>query len=138
MKRKWEIIAGSVGGITSLIFFGGVSVTMKQMSLEEFTAVYRDFIKDSRISTTTAYELLTNMTNYFALALFLSIILLMIGICFSIKDKYLVIAVVLYGMAGIVLLFGTQLLAFPFSFFYFVACVLAVYRLIKRRETNHV
>ncbi|KAF1299169.1 hypothetical protein BAU15_00550 [Enterococcus sp. JM4C] len=138
MKRKWEIIAGSIGGVVSLIFFGGVSVTMKQMSQNEFIEMYRDFAKDGNVSATEAYHSLTNITNYFSIALFLSIIFLIVAICFSIKDKYLIVAVLLYAIAGIVLLLGTQMIAYPFSFFYFVACGLATYRLIKRREIIHV
>ena len=36
MKRKWELLLGMIGGSLSLIFFGGLAVTLSNMSASEF------------------------------------------------------------------------------------------------------
>ncbi|MFR1943720.1 MAG: hypothetical protein ACLSYA_12890 [Enterococcus durans] len=56
-----------------------------------------------------------------------------------IKEKYLIIAASLYLVAGLILLLGTQFIAFPFTFFYFMAAVLTVYRIkIKKGQVGNV
>ncbi len=39
MKRKWELLLGMIGGSLSLIFFGGLAVTLSNMSASEFKKV---------------------------------------------------------------------------------------------------
>ncbi len=41
MKRKWELLLGMVGGSLSLIFFGGLAVTLSNMSASEFKKSYQ-------------------------------------------------------------------------------------------------
>ena len=46
MKRKWELLLGMVGGSLSLIFFGGLAVTLSNMSASEFKKSYQSLAVD--------------------------------------------------------------------------------------------
>ncbi|WP_185777040.1 hypothetical protein [Enterococcus durans] len=51
----------------------------------------------------------------------------------------MIIAASLYLVAGLILLLGTQFIAFPFTFVYFMAAVLTVYRIkIKKGQVGNV
>ncbi len=129
MKQKWEAIIGGIGGGFALVFFGGLAVTLKKMSVEDFETSYKTLELETAGTLENTLHLLQNMTSLFAITLFISLILLVIAVFFSVKEKYLIIAAGLYLVSGLVLLFGTQFIAFPFTFFYFLAAILTVYRI---------
>lgn len=139
MKRKWEAIVGIIGGILALVFFGGLAVTLKKMSIKDFETSYQALKLEKTGTLDNTFHLLQDMTGLFAITLFISLIFLVVAIFFSIKEKYLIIAASLYLVAGLILLLGTQFIAFPFTFFYFMAAVLTVYRIkIKKGQVGNV
>lgn len=139
MKRKWEAIVGIIGGILALVFFGGLAVTLKKMSVKDFETSYQALKLEKTGTLDNTFHLLQDMTGLFAITLFISLIFLVVAVFFSIKEKYLIIAASLYLVAGLILLLGTQFIAFPFTFFYFMAAVLTVYRIkIKKGQVRNV
>ncbi|MFB8506423.1 hypothetical protein ACFC4I_11865 [Enterococcus durans] len=139
MKRKWEAIVGIIGGILALVFFGGLAVTLKKMSVKDFETSYQALKLEKTGTLDNTFHLLQDMTGLFAITLFISLIFLVAAVFFSIKEKYLIIAASLYLVAGLILLLGTQFIAFPFTFFYFMAAVLTVYRIkIKKGQVGNV
>ncbi|MBE8849048.1 MULTISPECIES: DUF4064 domain-containing protein [Enterococcus] len=139
MKRKWEAIVGIIGGILALVFFGGLAVTLKKMSIKDFETSYQALKLEKTGTLDNTFHLLQDMTGLFAITLFISLIFLVVAVFFSIKEKYLIIAASLYLVAGLILLLGTQFIAFPFTFFYFMAAVLTVYRIkIKKGQVGNV
>lgn len=139
MRRKWEATVGIIGGILALVFFGGLAVTLKKMSIKDFETSYQA-LKLEKIGTLdNTFHLLQDMTGVFAITLFISLIFLVVAVFFSVKEKYLIIAASLYLVAGLILLLGTQFIAFPFTFFYFMAAVLTVHRIkIKKGQMENV
>lgn len=139
MKRKWESIVGIIGGILALVFFGGLAVTLKKMSIKDFETSYQALKLEKTGTLDNTFHLLQDMMGLFAITLFISLIFLVVAVFFSIKEKYLIIAASLYLVAGLILLLGTQFIAFPFTFFYFMAAVLTVYRIkIKKGQVGNV
>ncbi|MBE9888160.1 DUF4064 domain-containing protein [Enterococcus durans] len=139
MKRKWEAIVGIIGGILALVFFGGLAVTLKKMSIKDFETSYQALKLEKTGTLDNTFHLLQDMTGLFAITLFISLIFLVVAVFFSIKEKYLIIAASLYLVAGLILLLGTQFITFPFTFFYFMAAVLTVYRIkIKKGQVGNV
>ncbi|STP29251.1 DUF4064 domain-containing protein [Enterococcus durans] len=139
MKRKWEAIVGIIGGILALVFFGGLAVTLKKMSIKDFETSYQALKLEKTGTLDNTFHLLQDMTGLFAITLFISLIFLVVAVFFSIKEKYLIIAASLYLVAGLILLLGTKFIAFPFTFFYFMAAVLTVYRIkIKKGQVGNV
>ncbi|MEY8445591.1 hypothetical protein AALA44_05275 [Enterococcus ratti] len=139
MKRKWEVVTGIMGGSLALVFFGGLAVTLKNMSMIDFKKSYYALKLESTGTLEHTFYLLQDMTKLFAILLFFSLIVLVTAIFLSIKEKYLVIAASLYFIAGVILLLGTQLIAFPMVFFYFISALLTINRIKdKKGRANNV
>ncbi|WP_165006217.1 MULTISPECIES: DUF4064 domain-containing protein [unclassified Enterococcus] len=136
MKRKWEVLLGAIGGILSLVFFGGLAVTLRNMTASDFKNSYQSLsLETAGLSLEKTFQMLKDMTGLFAVVLFISLILLVIALFLSAKERYLPAATGLYFLTGAVLLIGTQFIAFPFAFFYFLAGALSFYRIRLRKES---
>ncbi len=93
MKRKWELLLGMVGGSLSLIFFGGLAVTLSNMSASEFKKSYQSLAVDhSTLSLENTFGLLQDMTGLFAVVLFISLAFLAVALFLTAKGKYLTTA----------------------------------------------
>lgn len=135
MKRKWELLLGMIGGSLSLIFFGGLAVTLSNMSASEFKKSYQSLAVDHpSLSLENTFELLQDMTGLFAVVLFISLAFLAVALFLTAKGKYLTTATGLYFITGVILFVGTQFIAFPFAFFYFAAGAFSLYRVRIRKE----
>lgn len=134
MKRKWEVFTGGAGGLLSMLFIGGLSVTLNNMSLQEFSQSYQRLGIETSYSVESIFESLKDVTGLFTVSLFISLIFLLVAVFLSLKEKFLGAAATLYFIAGVILLLGTQFIAFPFAFFYFAAGILSIYR--KRKDNN--
>ena len=134
MKRKWELLLGMIGGSLSLIFFGGLAVTLSNMSASEFKKSYQSLAVDHpTLSLENTFGLLQDMTGLFAVVLFISLAFLAVALFLTAKGKYLTTATGLYFITGFILLIGTQFIAFPFAFFYFAAGAFSLYRVRMRK-----
>ena len=93
MKRKWELLLGMIGGSLSLIFFGGLAVTLSNMSASEFKKSYQSLAVDHpSLSLENTFELLKDMTGLFAVVLFISLAFLAVALFLTAKGKYLTTA----------------------------------------------
>lgn len=86
------------------------------------------------MSLENTFELLKDMTGLFAVVLFISLAFLAVALFLTAKGKYLTTATGLYFITGVILLVGTQFIAFPFAFFYFAAGAFSLYRVRIRKE----
>ncbi len=135
MKRKWELLLGMVGGSLSLIFFGGLAVTLSNMSASEFkkklsVACCRsfNFVFRKYIWIITGHDWSVCRCVVYFTCFFLAVALFLTA-----KGKYLTTATGLYFITGFILLIGTQFIAFPFAFFYFAAGAFSLYRVRMRK-----
>lgn len=104
-----------VGGSLSLIFFGGLAVTLSNMSASEFKSYQSLAVDHSTLSLENTFGLLQDMTGLFAVVLFISLAFSS-SIVLTAKGKYLTTATGLYFITGFILLIGTQFIAFPLHF----------------------
>ncbi|OBS63304.1 hypothetical protein AX758_07535 [Enterococcus mundtii] len=128
MTKKWEISFGLIGGSAALLFFGGIAVTFNQMSLSNFRETYQALSLEYIGSVEETFELLRKTTGLFSVTLFLSLIGLCLALYLSLKGKASPAAALIYLVSGVLLLFGTQFIAYPFVFFYLLAAGSSMYR----------
>ncbi|MBK4858837.1 hypothetical protein CU000_1265 [Enterococcus faecium] len=103
---------GMVGGSLSLIFFGGLAVTLSNMSASEFKKSYQSLAVDHpTLSLENTFGLLQDMTSLFAVVLFISLAFLAVALFLTAKGKYLTTATGLYFITGFILLIGTQFIS---------------------------
>ncbi|MBK4752498.1 hypothetical protein CU022_1221 [Enterococcus faecium] len=101
-----------VGGSLSLIFFGGLAVTLSNMSASEFKKSYQSLAVDHpTLSLENTFGLLQDMTSLFAVVLFISLAFLAVALFLTAKGKYLTTATGLYFITGFILLIGTQFIS---------------------------
>ena len=128
MTKKWEISFGLIGGSAALLFFGGIAVTFNQMSLSNFRETYQALSLEYIGSVEETFELLRKTTGLFSVTLFLSLIGLCLALYLSLKGKASPAAALIYLVSGVLLLFGTQFIAYLFVFFYLLAAGSSMYR----------
>lgn len=128
MTKKWEISFGLIGGSAALLFFGGIAVTFNQMSLSNFRETYQALSLEYIGSVEETFELLRKTTGLFSVTLFLSLIGLCLALYLSLKGKASPMAALIYLVSGVLLLFGTHFIAYPFVFFYLLAAGSSMYR----------
>lgn len=128
MTKKWEISFGLIGGSAALLFFGGIAVTFNQMSLSNFRETYQALSLEYIGSVEETFELLRKTTGLFSVSLFLSLSGLCLALYLSLRGKASPMAALIYLVSGVLLLFGTQFIAYPFVFFYLLAAGSSMYR----------
>lgn len=129
MKRRWDMIVASVGGILTLLFIGGIGVTMRVMDVSDFESIYNSLFSEKGKDINETFKMLQSLTALFSVALFLSLFFLMLALVFSWRGRYRYVPSILYGIAGLILLFGTQFIAYPLAFFFFLASGISIYQL---------
>lgn len=129
MKRRWDMIVASVGGILTLLFIGGIAVTMRVMDVSDFESIYNSLFSENGKDINETFKMLQSLTALFSVALFLSLFFLMLALVFSWRGRYRYVPSILYGIAGLILLIGTQFIAYPLAFFFFLASGISIYQL---------
>ncbi|WP_025680615.1 hypothetical protein [Paenibacillus massiliensis] len=130
MARRWELGIGWFGAIVALVFMGGFSVVIGQMSLETFETSLYPMLRENNTAVTLedSYEALRTLGAWFGTTVtFVLILVVFASYSLGRKGRY-VIAAVLYGLAGLLILLGTQMLGFPVAFLFFVSTILCIWR----------
>ena len=123
--------------ILFLIFFGGLAVTLSNMSASEFKKSYQSLAVDhSTLSLENTFGLLQDMTGLFAVVLFISLAFLAVALFLTAKGKYLTTATGLYLYNRIHMLIGTSLLRFLLRFL-FRSWGIQISSKNEKRSLNH-
>jgi hypothetical protein len=136
MQRKWETMIGMAGALLCLIFLGGFSVTILTMDVKTFEeTVYPVLQADAAKSRITeSFEAAKTLAVWFGVTMLAVLVLSAIATLFIRKNKNPKAAAVFYTLAGLTALAGTQMIAFPLAFLFFLTAALSLFRKIQRKE----
>ncbi len=136
MKRKWEVIIGLAGVILCVILLGGFSLTITSMEEKAFAEtvfpILQENVSENYISE--SFEAVKTLAVWFGVTLLIVLVMALPATVFIWRDRYPKWAAFLYLAAGLATLIGTQLIAFPLAFLFFIAACLCLFRKIKKSE----
>jgi phosphoglycerol transferase MdoB-like AlkP superfamily enzyme len=136
MKRKWEVMIGIAGVILCVIFLGGFSLTMTSMeeSIYETTVfpILQEGVSEEYVSE--SFEAVKALAIWFGVTLLIVFILVALATLSIWRNKYPKRGAVFFIFAGLATLIGTQFIAFPLAFLFFIAAALCLFRKIKEKE----
>lgn len=119
MNRKWVRIM--IGIVTTIVvgIFGVLSLTIHHMNETQ----YQEWMQQMpSLNTVEGFIALQTLGAWFAVTVM--IVLFGVAAAFIVYKRYVTVSSVLLLVSGVLLLLGTQLLAFPFAFFFFVGGVM--------------
>lgn len=130
MSRRIEKIIAIVGAVLVVIFMGGFSLTIYNMDEAAFQEVIVPIFIDTmpQIGTEVGYETMRTLAAWFGITTFLTVALVALANLFVSNNRYPKRAAVFYGVTGIVVLIGSQMIAYPLAFFFFVTMGLCFLR----------
>ena len=141
MKRKWEVMIGIAGVILCVIFLGGFSLTITSMEESTYeTTVFpilQEGVSEEYISE--SFEAVKALAIWFGVTLLIVFILVALAALSIWQNKYPKRGAVFFIFAGLAALMGTQFIAFPLAFLFFIAAALCLFRKINEKEgAEHV
>lgn len=130
MSRKLESTIGLVGSVLVVILLGGFSVTILRVDIQEFQTIIAPVFEGAMpdIHSKTGFENMKTLGAWFGITTFLTLILSALGNFFISANKAPKKATLLYIAAGLVVLIGSQLIAYPLAFIFFVAASFSLLR----------
>jgi hypothetical protein len=136
MKRKWESIIGITGALLCLIFLGGFSVTITTMDENTFEAAVFPVLQAdaAKAHVSESFEAIKTLAVWFGVTMMGVLVFTGIATLFVRKNKNPKAAAGFYTLAGLTALAGTQLIAFPFAFLFFLSAALCLFRKIQPKE----
>jgi hypothetical protein len=143
LKRKWEVMIGVVGVLLCVIFLGGFSLTITSMDevtyKETVFPILQEGISISYVND--SLEAIKALAIWFGIALLLVLIFVVFATALIWKERFPKWAAILYLFAGLTTLIGTQFIAFPIAFLFFLAAALCLFRKVDsstKRGENYV
>lgn len=127
MTRKIEFIISLVGGLGVLVFFGGFSMVMKQLSLDKFTTQIYPAL-DVATSAESYFETLKEMSAWLSVTTIIVLILIAGAYFCLLGSKHVKVASVFYILAGVVTLIGSQFLGLLFALFFFTSGLMCLFK----------
>lgn len=136
MRRRLEQILGIAGATLVLLLLGGFSLTVNGMDAETYRGAILPIISESLPDMSTEEGLLLTRTlgAWFGCTAFIVAGLTALATFFVSKGKYVKLAALIYGLAGVVTLLGSQLIAYPLAFIFFVVTALCLFRNQPQKE----
>lgn len=130
MSRRLELIIGYIGAAIVVLFMGGFAVVMNMLTKHEYqTVVYPVFEKYlNEISTQKGLTLFKTLGAWFGFTVIAVLILVAIASMLLRAHKRIYLAASLYFVAGLATLFGSQMIAYPIAFIFFVVAALCFLR----------
>lgn len=130
MSRKLEATIGLIGAILVLIFLGGFAVTMFRVNMGDFQTVIAPIFEGAipDIHSAAGFESMKTLGAWFSVTAFLTLILTALGNFFVSGNKFPKRAAAAYVGSGLVVLLGSQLIAYPLAFIFFVAAAFSLLR----------
>lgn len=135
MIRKTETIIGLVGGVLSLLVFGGFSATILNTELQTFEETLYPLLPDVETfsSVEESYELISQFSTWLGIFLFLMVISLVVATVLIMRNGRPKTAGIFYCMSAVFLLIGTQGIGFVFAFLFLVSAYLSF---VKKMPEN--
>lgn len=130
MSRKLEATIGLVGAILVLFFLGGFAVTIFTVNMMEFKTVIAPVFEGAipGINSASGFENMKTLGAWFSITAFLTLILTALGNFFISGNKAPKKAALSYLISGLLVLFGSQFIAYPLAFIFFIAASFSIFR----------
>lgn len=137
MSRRPEKIIAIIGTILVLLFLGGFSLTIFGMDEATFNEVVVPIFKETipGMDAQDGFESMRTLAAWFGVTAFLTLVLVSLGNLFVSHNKYPRRAAIFYGASGVIVLLGSQLVAYHFAFLFFVTMGMCLLR--KPAEENN-
>lgn len=134
--RRLEIIIALLGAIFTFILLGGFAVVIAQMNEAEFLAGLYPAMQEigMQVPQDEAYVVAKTLAAWFGFTVFFTLILTAIGVFFARLPKRWRRSGVIFAITGVVCLIGSQLIAYPVAFFFFLAAALMFLRKVEVPE----
>ncbi|MFD1466535.1 DUF4064 domain-containing protein [Lapidilactobacillus mulanensis] len=130
MNRRLEMIIGYIGAAIVLIFLGGFTVSMNSLTVKQYQRIVYPIFKNYLAGTTpkSGLQLFQTLGTWFGVTVVIVLALVAFTnlLLRSNKNKYLTGG--LYFLIGVITLLGSQLLAYPIAFIFFVNAALCIFR----------
>ena len=128
MNRKLEKTLGIIGAGLVLVLMGGFALTIMNISFDQFVEVIAPAFQDSvvNVASEEGFETVRTLAAWFAVTAFVTLAL--VALANLLMNRYPNRAAVCYFVTGLVVLFGSQLIAYPLAFIFFVVAALALLR----------
>jgi len=136
MKQSIEQWLGWIGIGLSLIFLGGFTLVINQMSINQFSTLFAEIFPAvfDQMTNEEAFLQFKTLGAWFGFTLLIVIVLVVAANFLIAYRNYRKAAAAVLVVAGLVCLIGTQYLAFPIAFLFFVAAALSLIRKPKPRQ----
>ncbi|NWQ40488.1 DUF4064 domain-containing protein [Bacillus sp. EB106-08-02-XG196] len=136
MKRKWEVMIGLAGVILCVIFLGGFSLTMTSMEEGTYETTVFPILQEgvSEEYLSESFDAVKVLAIWFGITLIIVFILVALATLLIWRNKYPKRGAVLFIFSGLATLIGTQFIAFPLAFLFFIAAALCLFIKIKEKE----
>lgn len=136
LRRRLEIVIGIIGAVLVTIFLGGFTIVSNQLDnknyKETFYPIFADTFKG--MNESEGIEVLKTLGAWFGVTVFLVLVCVALGSLFINNNRYPKRAGILYLAAGVITLFGSQLVAYPLAFIFFVVSAMC----FLRKEPDNV
>lgn len=138
MSRRPEKIIAIIGAVLVVILLGGFSLTIMNMDeiayQDVIVPIFVDTIPD--VGTVDGYESIRTLAAWFGVTAFLTAGLTALGNLFVSHNKHPKRAALFYGATGLIVLLGSQLIAYPLAFIFFVVMGMCLIRKEEAAEQN--
>lgn len=130
MSRRIEKIIGYIGIALTLFFLGGISLVIMNMELVDYQAIIVPIFETTapEFATDVGYEMMRSLSAWFGVTAFVHLFSSVLGIYLISKNRNPKIAGVCFTITGLIVLFGSQLIAYPLAFIFFIAAAFCFLR----------
>lgn len=136
MTRKRELIITLSGGFLCLFFLGGFALTILPMDEATYADKVFPFLQGSLPAEELGqnFEAVKTLSTWFAITLLVVLSLIALASFFLKGNRNPGRAGIILMVAGGATLIGTQLVAFPLAFLFFLAAALCFFRKQPNRK----
>lgn len=136
MKQSIEQWLGWMGIGLSIVFLGGFTLVMNQITVTQFSTLFSAVFPAvfNQMPEEEAFRQFKTLGAWFGFTLLIVILLVVVANSLIMYRNYRKAAAVILALAGLICLVGTQYLAFPIAFLFFAAAALCLIRKPKPRK----
>ena len=132
MKRKLEMITGIVGAVIVTLSLGGFTLITKELDKATYIKVFKPiFGKDLNGTDAQGMELMKTLGAWFGFTVMIVLVLVVLATVFIRNNRSPKLAALFYALAGLATLIGSQNIAYPVAFIFFVVTALCVLRKVE-------
>ncbi len=139
-KAKWS---GWIGMVLALVFMGGFSLAINQMTVQQFEEIFQRAFPTilNQMTEEAALAQFQTLGAWFGFTLLALLILVSVATMLVRYRNYRKQSCAIYFLTGVVTLIGSQMIAFPIAFCFFLAAGFFFFHLDdghKKKTTNAV